>query len=82
MGNKLHDDRAKPAPMEDALDFVRLDEIGRLGDLAWSYWQSITLAADRGDKLTLAVHCKQVAKVTQEVFTLVRSLGASGDMPP
>jgi hypothetical protein len=82
MGNQLHDDRATPAPMEDALNLLRLDEIARLADLASSCWRSIMLAADRGDTLTLAVHCKQAAKVTREAFTLVGTLGASGDAAP
>lgn len=40
------------------------------------------LAADRGDMLTVVTHCEQVSAVTRAAFTLVRSLGASGDAPP
>jgi hypothetical protein len=76
------DERATPARIEDALDFVRLDEIGRLADLASSYWRSIMLAADRGDTLTVVTHCKQVTTVTRETLTLVGALGSSGDAPP
>jgi hypothetical protein len=56
------------------LDFLRRDELARLSDLAASYWKSISLAADRGDVLTVAVHCKQVALVTREAFALVKTL--------
>jgi hypothetical protein len=68
--------------VEDELDFIRFDEIARLAGLAASYWHSVELAADRGDKLTVAVHCKQVAAVTREAFALVGALGSSGDAPP
>jgi hypothetical protein len=68
--------------VEDDLDFIRFDEIARLAGLAASYWHSVELAADRGDKLTVVVHCKQVAAVTREAFALVGALGSSGDAPP
>jgi hypothetical protein len=58
-----------------ALDFARWDEIARLSELATSYWTSVALAADRGDALTVVVHCKQVLAVTREAFTLVKQLG-------
>ena len=51
-----------------ALDALRLDEIARLADLASSYWRSISLAADRGNKLTVVTHCRQVAAITREAF--------------
>jgi hypothetical protein len=82
MGNQLHDEHAAPARMEDALDFLRLDEIARLADLASSYWRSITLAAGRGETLTVATHYKQVIAVTREVCALVGTLGASEDASP
>ena len=49
--------------------------LARLAGLAGSYWQSTALAAERGDTLTVVVHCKQIAAVTREAFALVKSLG-------
>jgi hypothetical protein len=73
-------DFSSSAPSEQESDahrltFVRLDEIARLADLASSYWRSIALAADRGDTLTVVVHCKQVAAVTRQAFAIVKTLG-------
>jgi hypothetical protein len=71
---------AGPVPGEtivNALDVARLDELARLAELAASYWHSVALAADRGDALTVTVHCKQVAVVTREAFALARTLGSS-----
>jgi hypothetical protein len=82
MANETLDEAAPAARIEDALDFVRFDEIARLAGLAASYWHSVELAADRGDPLTIAVHCKQVVAVTREACKLVGTLGASGDAPP
>jgi hypothetical protein len=65
-------DRARLAV---ALDPLRLDEIARLAALASSYWRSIEAAADRGDILTVAVHCNQVAMATRSAFALVKTLG-------
>jgi hypothetical protein len=63
--------------LAQALDVARLDELGRLAELVASYWHSVALAADRGDALTVTVHCKQVAAVTREAFALARTLGSS-----
>jgi hypothetical protein len=82
MADPVLDEGAAPHRDEDELDFVRFDEIARLADRASSYWRSIMLAADRGETLTIAVHCKQVAAVTREAFALVGRLGMSGDTPP
>jgi hypothetical protein len=71
----LHDEPAAAPRIEDVLDHVRLDEIARLAELAASYWHSVALAADRGDTLTVVVHCRQVAAVTREAFALVKTLG-------
>jgi hypothetical protein len=59
-------------PREILRDHLHLEEIARLSDLASSYCKSLPLAASRGDKLTLAVHCRQVALVIHGVFTLVQ----------
>jgi hypothetical protein len=60
------------------LNFVRLDEIGRLADLAASYWRSVALAADRGDLVTIAVHVKQVVAVTKSAVMVVGELDIGG----
>jgi hypothetical protein len=60
--------------IDGALDFIRLDEIARLGALAASYWHSIELAADRGDVLTVRVHIHQVVQVTREALSAVKTL--------
>ena len=66
-------------PVErDALDHVHLEEIARLSDLASSYCKSLPLAASRGDKLTLAVHCREAAPVIREALTLVQELAREG----
>jgi hypothetical protein len=65
------------APLiSDALDDVRLDSIARLAALAASYWRSVELAADRGDRHLLVLHCKQIANVTREAFAIVKALEA------
>ena len=71
-----HDTPVDVAPnnIGGALDSIRLDEIARLAGLAASYWHSIELAADRGDELTVQVHCRQVVQVTREVLSAVKTL--------
>jgi hypothetical protein len=81
MASKTLDEPAAAAGIEDAFDFVRFDEIARLAEPASSYWRSIALAADRGETLTVATHCKQVIPITREACLLVRTIGASGDTP-
>ena len=56
------DDVASPS-LVDALDFGRFDAIAELAECAASYWHSVALAADRGERLTIEVHCRQVAAV-------------------
>jgi hypothetical protein len=74
MANEVRGSAASPR-VEVALDFASLDEIARLAVLATSYWRSVELAAERGDALTLVVHCKQLAAVTREAFAIVKTLG-------
>jgi hypothetical protein len=78
MASQVVDEPAATPCIEDAIDYIRLNEIGRLAGLAASYWHSVELAADRGDLLTLAVHTKQVVSVTRETLTLVGTLGSGG----
>jgi hypothetical protein len=62
--------------LADALDSIRFGEIAELAERAASYWHSVALAADRGERLTIEVHCRQVAAVTREAFATVKSLGS------
>jgi hypothetical protein len=75
MPNPTLDERGASNRIDDALDFTRLDEIARLAALASSYWRSVELAADRGDTLTVVVHCKQIAAVTREAFAIAKTIG-------
>jgi hypothetical protein len=52
-----------PQTIAAALDCARFDAIAELAELASSYWHSIALAADRGERLTVEAHCRQVAAV-------------------
>jgi hypothetical protein len=61
----------------DALDVGRFERLAVLAELAASYWRSVALAADRGETLTVTVHCKQAAAVTREAFALAKTLGSS-----
>jgi hypothetical protein len=71
---------SKPPPAADAaLDFIRFEEVARLAERAASYWQSIALAAERGEARTVTVHCRQVADVTREAFAVVKTLLGYGD---
>jgi sorbitol-specific phosphotransferase system component IIA len=71
-------DAATPAPsLADALDYGRLIAIVEMADLAASYWHSAALAAERGDRLTLETHCRQIAAVTKEAFATVKALGSA-----
>ena len=45
MANQVLDELAASARIEEALDYVRFDEIARLADRASSYWRSTMLAA-------------------------------------
>jgi hypothetical protein len=64
-----------------------IDEIdgGHIAELAYraaSYWHSIALAAERGERLTVEVHCRQVAAVTREAFATVKTLGSETSKGP
>jgi len=69
-----------PQTVAGVCDDDRLAAIEEFADKAASYWRSIAEAAYRGDRLTVAVHCRQVAAVTREAFQAVKTLGAeTGD---
>jgi hypothetical protein len=57
-------------------DDDRFAAIEQVADKAASYWRSIAEAAYRGDRLTVEVHCRQVAAVTRAAFETVRQLSA------
>jgi hypothetical protein len=65
-----------PQTLPAALDYGRFDAIAQFAEIAASYWRSIAEAAFRGERLTLSVHCRQVAAVTRETFALVKTLGS------
>ncbi len=68
-----------PPAIDAAVDFVRLEEIARLAELAASYWRSIALAAGRGEAQTVRIHCSQVANVTRSAFSTVKELDGGRD---
>ncbi len=61
--------------IDRALDVDRLWGIEEFAGLAASYWRSIAEAAARGERLTIELHCRQVAAVTREAFRTVKTLG-------
>lgn len=65
---------APDPPQRDPLEYVRLDEIAHLAALGASYWHSIELAADRGETVTVAVHFKQIIRVTREAAAVLATL--------
>jgi hypothetical protein len=62
-----------------ALDHARFDAIAEFANLASSYWSSIALAAERGERLIVETHCRQVAAVTREAFATVKAMGCEPD---
>jgi hypothetical protein len=65
---------------EAEVNQLRRGEIARLADLAASYWHSVALAADRGEVLTVIIHCKQIVATTKTALAVVKELD-SGDAP-
>ena len=65
--------------LADTLDFEHYEYIAELAELGASYWRGIAEAARRGERLTLEIHCRQVAAVTREAFGVVKTLGADPD---
>jgi hypothetical protein len=59
-----------------ALDYARFETIAELSETAASYWRFVTLAAMRGERLTVETHCRQLALVTREAFQTVKALGS------
>jgi hypothetical protein len=69
-------DTAASPSLVNALDCIRLEEIAELAERAASYWISIREAAERGERLTVETHCRQVRLVTLAAFETVKSLGS------
>jgi hypothetical protein len=61
-------------PQREALEYARLDEIAHLAALCGSYWRSVELAADRGKTFTVAIHFKQIIRVTREAAAVLATL--------
>lgn len=61
--------------IKDALDLNRFDQIHRQADLGLNLWQSLELAAARGDRPACVALCEQIKVLTRETFSLVRALG-------
>jgi hypothetical protein len=70
-----------PQTLTAALDYVRFDAIAELAEIAASYWHAVALAANRGERLTIEVHCRQVAAVTREAFFIAKALGSETAEP-
>jgi hypothetical protein len=62
-----------------ALDYLRFAAIAEYAELGLSYWVSLREAALRGERLTVEVHCRQIAAVTREAFGIAKMLGATSD---
>jgi hypothetical protein len=81
----VKDSRSKPDEQESvaaAVSWLKLDELGRLADLAASYWRSASLAAERGDVHLLTLHCRQISAVTRDAFALVREVAENNEAAP
>jgi hypothetical protein len=57
----------------------RFDAVAEFAGLAASYWTSFRLAADRGERLWIEVHRRQLVAVTREAFGVVKTLVADPD---
>jgi hypothetical protein len=62
-----------------ALDYLRFAAIAEYAELGLSYWVSLREAALRGERLTVEVHCRQIAAVTREAFGIAKMLRATSD---
>jgi hypothetical protein len=59
----------------DELDLLRFDELGKQTDLGVNLWQSLQLAAQRGDAPAARVLCAQIRILTRSTFAVVKRLG-------
>lgn len=63
--------------IEGVCDDLQFEAIEETADLLASYWRSIAEAAFRRERLTIEVHCRQVAKGTRLAFETVKELSAN-----
>ena len=62
--------------VDDVLDDLRFDDIVDRADAAISYWLSIREAAYRRERLTVAVHFRQVRLTTFAAFQTISEFSA------
>jgi hypothetical protein len=72
------DARARRDPVDSVIDQLRADAIIEAADRLSSLWQSVALAAWRGDATVIRFHCAEIATLTRETFKTVRELGGAG----
>jgi hypothetical protein len=76
-------DSVRREPIADTLDLLRYDEIRRQADLGRNLWESLLLAAERGDDATTKLNARQIAALTKATIALVNRLGqAEPDQTP
>ena len=61
------------------LDYSRFDALDGYPKLGSSYWTSIMEAALRCKRLTVEMHCRQIASVGREACVVAKMLGAASD---
>jgi hypothetical protein len=59
---------------QDVADGLAFVEVEDLADRAQSYWASIMHAAHRGDRMTVAIHLKQVRLLTFSCVQVVKAI--------
>ena len=64
--------------VDSVIDQLRADAIIESADRLSSLWQSVALAAWRGDAAVVRFHCGEIAALTRDTLKTVRELGAGG----
>lgn len=76
-------DAATAAPptqsIEGVIDQLRADAIIEAADRLATLWQSVALAAWRGDAGEIRFHCAQIATLTRTTFATAREIGAGAE---
>jgi hypothetical protein len=62
--------------VDSVIDQLRADAIIEAADRLSSLWQSVALAAWRGDPTVVRLHCAEIAALTRTTFATVKELGA------
>jgi hypothetical protein len=65
-----------PRDLITELDNLRFARIVELGALASNIWLTISLAAERGEPLTIEKFYQIAAKATRETHALMRGIGS------